>query len=328
MIAGPATTGGPAPRVSVIVPAYGVAHLLGDALRSLQAQEFQDWEAIVIDDGAPDDVASAFAPFASDTRFRLLATDNRGLAIARNRAIAASQAPLVCLLDGDDLYEPRYLDRMTAAITADPALGFVCCDAFVFGAGHRVPRRYSSLYPMEGEITLERVLDRTFVVFVGTMLRRSAIEQIGGFDGALAACEDLDAWIRLLSAGWRGAHVPAPLARYRRRRGSMSSHARRMLEASCIMYDKAARSLHGRPEQAAAQRMLAVCQRKLRWLDGEELILAGSVSDGLLQLTDAQERPRQHAPCAPGRRHAHQAAGLAARACSGKPNCGSSRARL
>lgn len=278
------------PAVSVIVPAYGVAHLLGEALRSLQAQEFQDWEAIVVDDGAPDDVASAFAPFAADTRFQLLETDNRGLATARNRAIAASRAPLICLLDGDDLYEPSYLDRMTAAITADPGLGFVCCDAFVFGAGHRVPRKYSSLYPMEGEITLERVLDRTFVIFVGTMFRRGAIEQIGGFDGALAACEDLDAWIRLLSAGWRATHVAAPLARYRRRRGSMSSHTRSMLEASCTMYDKAARSLQGRSEQAVAQRMLAMCQRKLRWLDGEDLILAGSVSDGLLRLTDAQER--------------------------------------
>jgi glycosyltransferase involved in cell wall biosynthesis len=83
----------PNPRVSVIVPAYGVAHLVGDALRSLRAQSFADWEAIVIDDGSPDDVGGACAPIASDPRVRVMLTDNRGVASARNRAIAAARAP-------------------------------------------------------------------------------------------------------------------------------------------------------------------------------------------------------------------------------------------
>ena len=83
------------PAISVIVPAYGVAHLLHEALQSLQAQDFADWEAIVIDDGAPDDVAAAFAPFASDSRFRLIQTDNGGIAAARNRAIARDRKSVV-----------------------------------------------------------------------------------------------------------------------------------------------------------------------------------------------------------------------------------------
>ena len=123
------------PRVCVIVPAYGVAHLLGDALASLQGQHRQDWEAIVVDDGAPDDVAAAFARFAGDPRFRLLRTDNRGVSTARNRAIAASTAPFVAFLDGDDLYDPTYLERMLAAIEADAALAFVSCDEVCIVAG-------------------------------------------------------------------------------------------------------------------------------------------------------------------------------------------------
>src|SRR5690606_11651153 len=91
----------PVPRIAVIVPAFGVAHLLGAALDSLQAQSFTDWEAIVIDDGAPDDVAGAVAPYLGDSRIRFLQTENRGVSAARNRAIAAARAPLVALLDGD-----------------------------------------------------------------------------------------------------------------------------------------------------------------------------------------------------------------------------------
>jgi glycosyltransferase involved in cell wall biosynthesis len=274
----------------VIVPAYGVAHLLGDALRSLQVQTLQDWEAIVIDDGAPDDVVGAFTPFAPDRRFRLLLTDNRGLAAARNRAIAAARAPIISLLDGDDLYEPAYLERMLATMEADQGVGFVCCDALVFGDGQRIPRRYSRLYPMSGRISLDRVLDRRFVIFVATMFRRSAIDQIDGFDARLAACEDLDAWIRLLAAGWRATHVAEPLARYRRRRGSMSSSSRRMFESNCAVYRKASTALEGRPEKVVADRMLASSERILRWLDGEERILRGDVAGGLLQLADAQGR--------------------------------------
>ena len=77
------------PRVAVIVPAYGVAHLLGEALDSLQAQTFTEWECVVIDDGAPDDVAGAVAPYLADPRIQFLSTPNHGVSSARNTAIAS-----------------------------------------------------------------------------------------------------------------------------------------------------------------------------------------------------------------------------------------------
>lgn len=281
------------PRVSIIVPAYGVAHLLGDALASLQEQHRQDWEAIVVDDGAPDDVAAAFARFAGDPRFRLLRTDNRGVSIARNRAIAVSTAPFVAFLDGDDLYDPAYLERMLAAIEADAALAFVSCDAICFGAGERAPRRYSAIYPMAGPVSLERVLNREMNIFVAAIVRREALDAIGGFDGGLVASEDLDLWIRLLLAGWGGAVLAEPLVRYRRRPGSLSSSARRILIGSCTVYRKASAALEGRAEQVVADRMLAACAQALRWMDGEALILGGDVAAGLPLLAGAERRSRR-----------------------------------
>jgi glycosyltransferase involved in cell wall biosynthesis len=276
--------------VSVIVPAYGVAHLLGDALASLQAQHFQDWEAIVIDDGAPDDVASAFERFAHDKRLRLLRTDNQGLATARNRAIAASSAPFIALLDGDDLYEPAYLDRMLAAIEADPSLGFVSCDALIFGPGEQAQQRYSRRYPMAGPVSLERVLGREIAIFVTAIIRRAALDQVGGFDGSLRAVEDLDLWIRLLAAGWSAAVVLEPLARYRRRPNSLSTDARSMLVASCSVYRKASRAMEGRPEQAVAERLLASYEEELRWQDGKDWIRRGDLAAGMPLLTGAERR--------------------------------------
>lgn len=277
------------PLVSVIVPAYGVAELLGEALTSLQAQRWPHWEAIVVDDGAPDDVAGAFEPFAEDPRFRLLRTDNGGLATARNRGVAASRAPYIALLDGDDIYEPDYLERMIALLQMDHRLGFVSCDATMFGARPWAGHRYSERYPLGGPVTLDRVLSRDVQIVVSAMIRRSALEQVGGFDGALRSVEDLDLWIRLLAAGWGGAIVQKPLVRYRRRPGSLSTDDRGMLTAACAVYRKACTALADRPEATTAARTLARYEQLLRYLDGQEAILKGDIQRGL-RLLDGMEK--------------------------------------
>lgn len=277
-----------APAVSVIVPAYGVAHLLAQTLASIQAQTRTDWEAIVIDDGSPDDVVAVFGQFAHDPRFRLLRTDNGGLATARNRAIAAARAPYVALLDGDDIYAPTYLARMLPLIEADQGLGFVSCDAVYFGEGVR-ESRYGERYCMTGPMTLERVLSRDLVIFVAAIVRRSALDAVGGFDGRLRAVEDLDLWIRMLAAGWRGAILPEPLVRYRRRAGSLSSSLRNMLVASCAVYGKACYQLDGEPRRVA-QQCLAACEEQLRWLEGEARIRRGDVAGGLPLMRGAERR--------------------------------------
>ncbi len=274
------------PRISVIVPAYGVAHLLGEALASLQAQSIDDWEAVVIDDGAPDDVAGACAAFADDPRVKLMMTDNGGLATARNRAIAASSAPFVALLDGDDAYEPGYLAAMLAAIEPRPELGFVTCDATFFGLPDRVGQRFSRFHAQTGEITLERVIRREFNVFIGCTIRRTAFDAVGGFDSTLRSVEDLDLWMRLLSAGWGATLVPEPLMRYRRRPGSLSANTRAMLAASATVYRKAADALAGRPEQRTVTAMLAQIETAQERAEGEDffLILSGEPRRGLALL--------------------------------------------
>lgn len=273
------------PSISIIVPAYGVAHLVGEALASLQAQDFAGWEAIVVDDGAPDDVAGALAPFKEDPRIRLLATDNGGLATARNRAIAVAHAPLIALLDGDDLYEPDYLSTMIAAIEADPGIGFVTCDATNFGLPSREGQLFSRHAPQQPPVTLARVLRREFNIFVGCVIRRGALDSVGGFDGELRSAEDLDLWIRLLAQGWACAHVPRPLVRYRRRPDSLSANAAGLLRATEQVYAKAETALRGRPEAAIAAHMRTSTLRQIDWIAGEAMIREGRTRDGVALLT-------------------------------------------
>lgn len=277
------------PQLSVIVPAYGVAHLVGEALRSLQAQSRGDWEAIVVDDGAWDDVAGALEPFAGDPRIRFLKTDNGGLSTARNRAMAVARADWIALLDGDDVYEPHYVQTMLAAVERGPAIDFLTSDATYFGAD-RAGQLFSHYHLQSGPLTLGSVLRRDFNVFVGCTIRREAIRAIGGFDPGLRTAEDLDLWVRLLAAGYAGAHVPEPLVRYRRRAGSLSSDSRSMAAGTRAAYRKFVDLLDARPEQEDARRILARLDVEQAWQDGESLILDGHADRGLTLLGGAERR--------------------------------------
>src|SRR5918992_4036842 len=126
-------------RVSVVMPVDDGTSRLESALRSLQAQTFGGWEAIVIDDGSGDGCASVAKILAgSDTRIRLMGVPRRGLGAARNRGVAASGHEWVTFLDADDWVEPDHLDRMTRALAADPYLDVVHCGWVRVGrGGHR-----------------------------------------------------------------------------------------------------------------------------------------------------------------------------------------------
>jgi len=280
----------PAPRISVIVPAYGVAHLVGDALRSLLAQSFTDWEAIVIDDGSPDDVAGACAPFAGDPRVRVMLTDNGGVAIARNRAIAAARAPYLALLDGDDEFEPDYLATMVEAIEQHPDIGFVTCDATYTGLRDRAGKRFSSFHAQGGEVTLARVMRQEFHIIAGSMMRRAAFDAIGGYDSTLRSVEDLDLWVRILAAGWRAVWLDRPLVRYRRRPGSLSMDAMTMISCAYEVYEKLIVTLAGRPEETVAREMLSRSVAIRRWIEGQALVNGGDVSRGLDMMRDNDDR--------------------------------------
>lgn len=286
--------GGAVPAaITIVIPAYGVTDMLADALDSVLAQDRGDWRAIVVDDGDPR-VAPHVEPYLADPRIRFLRTDNGGLPTARNRAIAASDTPYVALLDGDDILEPDFVSSMIAAIEASPRIGFATGDATFFGAD-RVGERFSAYCAQALPATLERVIRREFNIFGLTAMRREAIEGIGGFDTSLKSSEDLDAWIRLLAAGWELAYVPRPLARYRRREGQMSGNTPVMLRTAHAVMDKARRELAGRPEAAAADEMCARIERDMAVEEAFARIAAGESRAGvaaLVRLGVGESSPR------------------------------------
>lgn len=286
-----------APLVSVIVPAYGVAHLVKEALRSLQVQTLTNWECIVIDDGAPE-VAAAVAPFLADQRIHFLATANHGVSAARNTAIRASHAPLVSLLDGDDLLRPTYLEKMVAALDADPEARIASCNARIFGA---VPEERLCFVRPQGDAhgrgTLASVLDRSYGVYIGATFRRADFDTIGGFDEAMAHAEDFDFWVRLLMLGGHARFVDEVLGDYRVRSSSASAQTLRMLAGNIRVYEKARALLpHAAPESALIDELLAQQNASVAFEAAVDAVIAHSSRERVSRLQKAHDLARRETP--------------------------------
>jgi len=284
---------GPGPRVAVIVPAYGVAHLLHEALDSLLAQSLANWECVVADDGAPDDVAGAVAPYLADPRIRFLHTENGGVSRARNRAIAATSAPLIALLDGDDRFAPDYLAQMVSVLDADPAARLVTCNARIFGA---VPAERLCFLSKQGSSdgfhgSLTDVIDRSFGVYIGTTFRRSDFDAVGGFDATMAQSEDFDLWVQLMLLGGHARYIDAVLGEYRVRPNSASANAARMLLGNIKVYDKAKAVLApDRAEQAVLDQMIAQSRTALAFEHAMDKVIDGNARDGVAELRALPDR--------------------------------------
>ncbi len=268
----------------MVIAAYNVAPFLGEALASVQAQTFTDFEAIIIDDGSPDDIAGVAAPFLKDPRFRLFRQDNCGLSAARNRGIALATAPLVAILDGDDRYRPDYLARMVGRLREEDAPHFVTCDAISFGLPANDGEVFSSRYPQDEPITLLRLLNGEVAIFGLCTIVRAALMAVGGYDEGLESAEDLDLWLRLLAADYRGSLVREILVEYRRRADSLSQSSAKLMRETAKAYANILPRLAGRPEAALAEQRRATAVACSQFEGGADMILAGQRRSGVAQM--------------------------------------------
>ena len=127
------------PLVTVIMPTYNYGRYVADAIESIQAQTFGNFEIVVVDDGSTDDTAAVVEALMRDgVPVRYLRQPNQGAAAARNRGIRAAEGDWIALLDSDDTWLPGKLEAAAALIAADGALDFVhsrCIHDFELAAG-------------------------------------------------------------------------------------------------------------------------------------------------------------------------------------------------
>ena len=208
-------------RVSVIVPARNAEATIGETLESLQAQVFEDWEAVVVDDGSTDSTATLVDEMTrADSRIRLIRLASGGVSMARNAAIREARFDYLLFLDSDDWDLPEHLARLTAEMASHPGLDAVYTGWEYITAGGEcmVIEKFNE----QGDLFSKLATSCRFVIH-SCLVRRAIVERAKGFDPAYTVCEDWDLWQRIarLGVGSRtppGARLAFGSARSRRRR--------------------------------------------------------------------------------------------------------------
>jgi glycosyltransferase involved in cell wall biosynthesis len=179
--------------VSVIIPTYNRAWILGEAIDSVLAQDFFDLELIVIDDGSTDDTQRLLDGYQG--AIAPIFQPNRGVSAARNAGVAASRGSLVAFLDSDDLWLPGKLSAQVAFFRKHPQALICQTEETWVRRGVRVNPKRRHRKP-SGPIFL-RSLELCLVSPSAVMMRRELFDAMGGFDETLPSCEDYDLWLRI-----------------------------------------------------------------------------------------------------------------------------------
>jgi glycosyltransferase involved in cell wall biosynthesis len=187
------TTRSKKPKVSVIIPTYNRGWILREAIDSVLAQDYTDYELIVVDDGSTDDTRKILDSYGRD--IIVLQQPNKGVSAARNRGIAESRAQLVALLDSDDIWLPQKLTRQVAFFKSNPDALICQTEETWVRNGVRVnpKKRHHKFSGMIFEPSLALCLVSPSAV----MIRKTLFDTVGLFDESLPACEDYDLWLRV-----------------------------------------------------------------------------------------------------------------------------------
>ena len=220
------------PRVSVLIASHNHEAFVEQALDSLAGQDFTDFELIITDDASTDNTVGVIRAWMERTGFpaqTIFNETNRGVCRVRNEALHRAQGEFVCFLDADDWSEPQRLSHHekffaeqednVAFIFGDVRLVDSLGEPFASPPIDHIPTRTP---PPSGNIFLD-LLERNVIPAPAVMVRKTAVEDVGGFDEELYL-DDLDMWLRL-SQRFDATYVEGIVANYRILPTSMSHAA-------------------------------------------------------------------------------------------------------
>lgn len=209
-----------APNVSVVMNCLNGAEYLREAMDSVFAQTFQDWEIVFVDN-ASTDKSLAIAHSYGDRVTCLTSLKTVPLGKARNVALEASRGGYLAFLDCDDIWAPEKLERQLPLFEKS-SVGLVFSDVICFNRTGYARPKYGHASPPQGRVFDRMVVFDNFVCFSTAVVRSKIVkEQDIWFDPTLTVIEDTDFFARLCR-DWEVAYAPHPLCRYRMHEKSWS----------------------------------------------------------------------------------------------------------
>ncbi len=219
------------PTVSVIMNCLNCERYLKEAIDSVFAQTYEDWEIIFWEDKDSDDNSGEIAR-SYDYKLRYFKADKKlPLYGARNQAIEKARGKYIAILDCDDSWLPTKLEKQILLFKKDEQVGLVYCDVYSFNEKGKEKRLFGSKKPYRGNIFSELLL-HGFIYTPTVLIKKDVFGSSKAlFDKRLKMSGDYDAYLRI-SHKWKVDYVDEPLARYRVHTNNMTSKDGRRLIAT------------------------------------------------------------------------------------------------
>ena len=217
------------PLVSIITPTFNRADFIDQAINSVLAQTYSNFELLIVDDGSTDNTRNLIEPKLEDSRVHYVYQENQGQSIARNHALARTRGEFVCFLDSDNYWATDKLEKQIEIFRAHPDYDVVYGDIIIIDeAGREVSRK--NMQRHSGRIASHMIRDNC-VSMNTAMVRSQCFDKLGFMSGKRRVADDYDLWLRF-SARFRFLYVPEYFAYYRVMEDQISSDKTRRFDSN------------------------------------------------------------------------------------------------
>lgn len=229
-------------RISVIIPAYNSEKTIGEALESVLAQTYRDFEIIIVNDGSTDDSEAVIRRYVTGGNgdITCVTQKNKGAAAARNAGIRIAKGELIAFLDADDLWDKDRLATALQAMDADPQAMIVfsdmrhMVDETIVHSSYLHERGYQHL---SGGRIYDNLLKENFIFTPTVTLRRDVLKDVGYFDEGLPIAEDYDLWLRI-AKDFEVLFIDRPLVTRRRIGSNITRDTRLYIESGIRLRER------------------------------------------------------------------------------------------
>jgi len=279
------------PFFTVIITTYNRARKVEEAIDSVLAQTFDDYELIVVDDGSTDETPERLSQRYSESQINYVYQRNRGKPGARNTGIKLARGEYIAFLDSDDRWKPNKLERQAAFIREHDNVEILYGPVEVIDESgkmlvedtHRIRKAFQRQHH-RGE-TYENLIDKWVLFSSNLVIKRDLIERIGGYDEAIHHLEDVDLYLRVALNKCVFHYIDDPLAEYRCYEGNTrgDDHFRGLVSVAQKHLGAIQKGIYkpGQPSLAKSRLYLKIAESyyvlndfpKIRWAVGKTIRL-------------------------------------------------------
>jgi glycosyltransferase involved in cell wall biosynthesis len=185
--------------VSVILPCYDGARWISDAIKSVLAQTYEDFELVIVNDGSTDDSEKIVASYLSDKRVRYICQENKGFSAAINRGTKESSGNLIGFIGQDDLWMPNKLELQVKYFSQHKDADLIHSNYCFIDSEERIVgvRDFRSPNFLSKKEMVKRLFLGNFIGFETVLVKKRCFDEVGFFDERMTGFSDHDMWLRL-----------------------------------------------------------------------------------------------------------------------------------